>query len=424
VTFLEDDIQANLGTYEGYALTEGYAVVRAVVGYGTRSQVCGTPDVVPGNGVFVPAGDPATDGEYQDPERPMAEKDVVMVIQYIREQVATDPLWSQLDDTRIVLMGHSIHAIVSSWTGLGPDRASVTFPTPANSQETRATGVWGFIDRRGLLYLPGIEQGALGLHWPGAGSCAPALTLDQGAPSIAAITPSSVPQNASAIHYAVPGQVPFVFMYYCDDNDTPVPPTLPPVLPYADDDEPEHSAWDGLFWKALYPYESKIVVDSGVADGIKSGGWYDQVVEPTTNLAGTETGGTETPEEVEIAFDWFEELAVHGSPTFTNLGAGTVLSTGGTDYLPHTTARYNLATNKVTLFYAGAPPTAGDETWTVRVVENGVVQSSPALDTTSTGIGAIAFFSSASGVRPYQLEFTLQGTGIQTRSNVLELDPH
>ena len=400
-------------SFSGRFLCGGYAVVRALTGF-NRGQDCAAAVPVKGRGLFVPPGSPETDAAYADYERPMAERDAIMAIQYVKDRILSgDPNWRDLDPDRIVLVAQSYVAIAASWAAMGPDRAQQTFPAPPpgqlqSTQERRDTRVWAFICRRGLLWIPGQDASVSPQsHWPQQVPCDPGVGLDLRAGlDDEPIHPPGLEVWASALDYG-PAVVPPtpVFLYYEVPNVHPVEPVAPVSL--AAGTEPPHSCWDGCAWKATLPATSKLVLtEAAVPYGSEwmTGGWYDETVDPL-----------DPKQETGLAFDWIEELRTKGKPSLVNLGCGVRVDIGADKFLPHFWGAWNGGQFDFEL--TGAPAGFTAEVWK----DDGATQQPIHTFTTALDSTLGSFVDSPTGPVTYHVRVLT--SPVQAESNRVRYDP-
>lgn len=412
--FLQAKLPTQERNYGSVFLNRGYAVVRAKIGFG-RGQICGGEigAPIPGHGLFVPPGDVSTLDVYRNLARPMAERDVIMVVQYIREQIAQgSPAWSELDPDRIILEGHSLMATIASWTALGPDRADVTFGPGgpgSDPQERQPTRVWALLNRRGLFWLPGqVPNNNAKYHWPKAGHCDPTIGFDlRGELSSEPIHPPEIAVWASALDFADPSDPPHVFQFYNNPTTAMVDPKI--AVQWTFGTESPHSAWDGLAWKARSARFSKIVVTQEVVEGpghLRTGAWYDEVV-PNKDLAS----------EARAAHAWLEDIRLHGRATMVNFGGASAASFGGVTYLPHLWGDWNRGTGAMSLRLSEAPPGETVEVWRTAPAPSVLMLTS----TTGTGSTDLEFIDPVQRSSTYQA--LVLGSSQTCASNQVTVQP-
>jgi hypothetical protein len=241
-----------------------------------------------GNGVFIPPGEtpPNYSGgqtPYTDGQRPMPEKDAVMIIQHVKFHSgsfppgAADPI--QLDTSKIVAYGSSAGAAAMAWPVLGPDRAAQTFPNAApGTQEVEDTrvpyavleGMPAYFGR--FVQSDEILNSPMGIHFPvnpmSGGSPdyydVPSRHLDQ-------IANQSYQDAASPLVFGFDGQGGPIhtlnsqlklYLGYSEASTAPMPICFG-VDPDGnissncvfdrDVETAKHPSWSGHVWKLLYP---------------------------------------------------------------------------------------------------------------------------------------------------------------------------
>jgi len=244
-------------------------------------------DAYPGNGVFIapgilPAGYTGPGEPYTDTERPMPEKDVVMIVQHVKFHAdalppdAPDPI--RIDPSRVVYYGNSGGATTLSWVVLGPDRSQATFPHPdPGSQEEMSTRVEHAILDNGSIYFRRFKQSVeieglpAGIHLPTAPVNLAGQFYDDPARHLGNVPDPAYQDQASALVYGWDGPAGpvtqlnrqlrlYVSARIPTSEPTPVCFDLDPLtggpgpcLFATDIDAVLHPSWHAHVWKLLYP---------------------------------------------------------------------------------------------------------------------------------------------------------------------------
>ncbi len=240
-----------------------------------------------GNGVFIPPGEipPSYSGvgePYLDPDRPMPEKDAVMLVQHVKYHAdsfppgASSPI--QLDTSKMVVTGTSAAAVAWNWVVLGPDRAAETFPNPApGSQEVLNTRVPAAVLDGGVAWFQRFKQdseingAALGLHLPARTNTPGPAFYDKPARHLNQVVDVAYQDAASPLAYGWDGPAGpttnlnrqlALYMAYLEPTTAPLPlcfdvdpDTGAPgaCLFDVDVELTVHPSWSGHAWKLLYP---------------------------------------------------------------------------------------------------------------------------------------------------------------------------
>lgn len=245
-------------------LDAGYAVIRAAMTYSDMEAGPGPCFPIPsvgGNGLFHPPGAqlPGLAVEpYLDPDRPFAEKDVVMLVQHVRHHAAA----MGLDPERIALYTRSGGTTVAMWAALGPERGPGLFPGGGVGQDLESSRVDAAILRGGLVYTPALAQlGHPGVHFPRKATGAP---WDESGPLLND-TFDGFQREHSAVFYEDHGlnaAQRFYMTYEEPFESTDFLPATPGALDYLEDAlSGNHSAWHGYVWKTLHPQTRLVLVN-------------------------------------------------------------------------------------------------------------------------------------------------------------------
>jgi len=244
----------------------------------------------PGGGVFYPpmtiSGIPFA--AYEQPDRPMAAKDAVMLVQYLKLNAQA----LQIDPERVLVDAGSAGATTLTWLVFGPDQAGVLDASPHGLQSSRVAGA---ILRNGATNLEVYDGSVIGgILWAEEGVGAPLF----GSPAelIGQCYPT-VRQTASATFYddpdlgtwALNDELP-VFLFY----DKPADDPTNVVEPYQPGTETEkHSALHGMIWKTRHPEATRLAVKPGSESGLE-----DLVID----------AGANSPATGAAAFAWLQEV--------------------------------------------------------------------------------------------------------------------
>ena len=251
-----------------------------------------------GNGVFIPPGlVPAdyngTGVPYTDRQRPMPEKDAVMLVQHVKHHAdalppdVADPI--QIDLEKVVYFGNSAAATTLSWVVLGPDRALETFPqADPGTQETLDTRVkYAILDNGSVLFRRfeqdvEIEGLPAGIHLPVTPVQPDEQFYDRPSRHLANVPSMDYQDDASALYYGWDGdagpvtqlnrgiQV-YMSARFPTSEALPVtwdvdPVTGPGPAMFAEDvDQFLHPSWHQHVWKLLYPENTTLVTTFGAA---------------------------------------------------------------------------------------------------------------------------------------------------------------
>ncbi len=305
------------------ALENGWAVVWGGVtvsrGAGTPNKVDEEPGVgygprYKGNGVFVPptvAMPPDFKGDihpYFDPERPMPEKDIIMLVQHIKEHAGSKEL--PLDPDAIVLHGRSGAGVMSWWLAAGPDRSDVW--TSPQGQEVHDTRVRGAILRSAITWWDTLDKQISGVHFPRDELRAGGKGLyDRPAAKLGG-APQSWLEPSSALHYAFdeanhPGITRDVHnrAIHLSHGDVAVQSDVTPPYPSGVETDP-HTAWAGAAFKTRFCN----TLLSGYNDG-------------ATGIEDIVDSAPETFHEVELFLvDWLDQLLENEPPLWVDVGSG------------------------------------------------------------------------------------------------------
>jgi hypothetical protein len=240
-----------------------------------------------GNGLFIaPSLSPLNYSglvpPYLDGNRPMGEKDAVMLVQHVKYHADAFPPGAaapiQLNTSKMVVAGTSAGAVTLSWVALGPDRAAEAFPNPApGSQEAINTRVpaaildGGIVNFRRFKQDSEIEGFPLGLHLPALPNAPGPNFYDRPARRLGQVADIKFQDEASPLHYGWDGPTGKVqalnnqlklYMAYRDPTLLPLPLCFdldpvtggPGACMFATDLETNiHPSWSGHVWKMIYP---------------------------------------------------------------------------------------------------------------------------------------------------------------------------
>lgn len=244
----------------------------------------------PGGGVFFPAGWTLGGGvlPYEDLDRPMPEKDLVMLIQYLREHAGT----LRIDPGKIVVDGSSGSADVLMWIAFGPDRAGQLDGSSQGLQPTRPNAA---IIKNGIInWLTFKEAIVRGPHFAafaaGPPYDQPALFLDEVWFELrAAASATSYDVGPTFLRNdALP-----TFMFY--DR---IPASFDFDEPYELDTEVDvHSARSGYIWKTRHPAATYLMVTPAVASAVGNG--LEDIA-----LSGT----VDSPSTGDQMFQWLQSI--------------------------------------------------------------------------------------------------------------------
>lgn len=307
------------------ALEAGIAVVWATCTV-TRGGATGNPVTYPGNGVFIPpsAGIPTgytgSVAPYLDVNRPMPQKDAIMLVQHLKWNAAA----LGIDRDRMAAFGTSSGAYVWSWCVFGPDRSDLW--TNPQGQEVEDTRLAAAILGGGVTWWPALAPTNPPatfnvFHFP----VAQAGAYDQPAVELQDVDPQWL-VDTSPLEFGVqPGVLPLnqalpYYAFYAAKNNADN--YAPPSFNYdAGTETNAHTSWFGFAWKMMFP-QSRLVVEAlNVGNGIE-----DDVINPALFEAQAcdkldwlvETFGMPTPD---VWFDAGVGLAgVNGVPTLTGCG--------------------------------------------------------------------------------------------------------
>jgi hypothetical protein len=251
-----------------------------------------------GNGLFIPPGVRPDDYPadqplpFDDPYRPMPEKDAVMLVQHVKHHAAE----LGLDPERVAVAGTSAAAITVMWVALGPDRRDTWAWNPvASGQDLEPTDVAAAIFDEGAVYFAHYRMTAKGVHFPDTRSAAPGLVSATGSAGLAAGGATAAPLGnlydvpaktlrdteptwllgASAMVYGDGGDglaqanavLPAYWVYESPSSiDGPLVFDIddPDYEPFLESDL--HSAWNGHTWKQRFPYARLVTTDDAAYD--------------------------------------------------------------------------------------------------------------------------------------------------------------
>lgn len=158
-----------------------------------------------GNGVFVPPGEnPQSDSTapFEDFDRPMAIKDIMWIVQHLKENAAS----LDVDPDNIVLTGSSAGGFTALWPSLQAD-LSAWMSGGADTQNAYSTKPKACIAWNTPTFMPLMKQATSIAHaFPTiADQDVPAATLDDVYPA-STLNAMNYQWRLSPLHYAVPSE--------------------------------------------------------------------------------------------------------------------------------------------------------------------------------------------------------------------------
>ena len=284
-------VSTNTAGFYWNCLEAGIALVSASVTVSAGGQTANQPASAfnggqPGGGVFFPPN--ATYGgvvqPFEDLGRPMAEKDALMLVQYLRLNAAS----LSIDPDRMFAEGFSAATSVLAFAALGPDRAGMLDTSPHGVQSTRMAGAL-FRSGGPILWATFNSPIVRGQHFADSTLGAPVydqpvLFLDETWPEL--LIDSSfesmdlVADGTFALNDTLPTFL--VFDQPSVTNDFVEPYTLGTEVNL-------HSALTGYAWETRHPNATFLVVKNTIANGLQ-----DMTV----------VGGVNSPEVGDVMFDW------------------------------------------------------------------------------------------------------------------------
>ncbi len=260
----------------------GFAIARAVLTSSDSSDKVGPcvpyPDLTArGNGLFHPPG-VALPGlaipPYSDHDKPMAEKDVVMLVQHIRHNADE----YGLDRNQIAITGRSGGASVALWAAAGPERGPGLFQNGIG-QDAESSRVTAGVFFGPPLWLPALVGGIFGLpHFCDKNSGPPWATPSKNLTS----APALFLRTNSALSFELEARTlnasQRLYLVYGDALQSTVfnPPYAENVITKG------HSSWFGYAWKVLYPQTRLVITDM---QGLLASGPHDSFIDDEGRLA-------------------------------------------------------------------------------------------------------------------------------------------